>query len=286
MKKSSRIWLLSAAASLLFAVGHLGINLWERRLIAQRFEDRRETLEQSGGSYRWKYCDYTEGMPMRCMDIPRALKEDGMLFDDLVGYSYELRQIYFQLGRDISYYDSPDYSQEPVFTIPEGEWVLISNPHSGIRQLNGFRSAPTYQKGWRFVRPLVRRGKDCWEDTGRGALYLPLPVLQQLRRDILSCRNPDERIDGIVQFNRMYSQEEQQVIRSAQTDRYIQKLLANESDLFLTDWDLLHEGMYCSADLCELWDTRMNGYACILTGLGIIPLLQVIWNRFLHRGGL
>ena len=135
---------------------------------------------QFANNYQWS--DYQEHIPLSEMDIEqyRALFTSPV---NPVGY-----ETAFVTEQDLWYYEEINGTKTEAFCIPAGTEIDLGNYlhlSSDPTELGaGFASLPTYEKGWRWVRPFATAYEEGAQDS-EGWYYCNLSDLESLAHSLL-----------------------------------------------------------------------------------------------------
>ena len=128
------------------------------------------------------YDPYTEGVPMEEMDLARLeyVFDPGVVNHDAIDALEPITTL--PLPDSITYYTREDGRFVPAFTLEAGEEMLVfpsgkmtnSRDYAGY----GYKSFPTYWKGWRYARPFVPEAE--YDPDGTTYYYVKLRDLEKL----------------------------------------------------------------------------------------------------------
>ena len=121
---------------------------------------------EAGFTPSGKYTNYQERVPMEEMDLAQY----DFLWVRMVTAQYTPMD--FTLQRDLAYYDRP--GGEAAYTIPAGTQLWWDSFRDCVA------TYPTYDKGWRWARPMAPEGEDPPEEH----YYVPLASLQSAWKDL------------------------------------------------------------------------------------------------------
>lgn len=216
------------AAALLLCLGlRVGLSAWENRELEEGFAPSAE------------YTSYQEQVPMEEMDLAQY----DFLWVRMATAQYIPMD--FTLQRDLVYYDRP--GGEAAYTIPAGTQLWWDSFRDCVA------TYPTYEKGWRWARPMAPEGEDPPEEH----YYVPLASLQSAWRDLYATN------ETVEQRCRQAGLSPEEAARQI---------------LLQTDEEFYRRGVYLSPDLpVPLWDFGCTflGVAAALAAAGalLVPRL-------------
>ena len=164
MKKKPFVIPACVAVVLAVCLGlRVGLAAWENYAL-------REGFVPSG-----EHTSYQEQVPLEEMDLTQY----GFLWEVMATADY--KPMDFTVQRDIVYYEEPGGAA--AYTIPAGTRLWWDS------FIDCVSTYPTYERGWRWARPLAQEGELLPEDH----YYIPLESLQAAARDLFATNENVER---------------------------------------------------------------------------------------------
>lgn len=191
---------------------------------------------------------YGAGIPIEEIDF--SLYTDANIFDKKPGTG-SLKEDSITSAITLRYYAAPDESSEVVYEIPAGTKVVFSNKHMEIGY--GIYSFPTYEEGWRYVRPYtVENGSIVYEEDSISDQYY-----------YVKTADMREYVGYLIKLCGLKNAE-------SNARKY----------LFATDTALYNKGFYFSPDLYHdvMTPTSVTGFTWGAIFLGAEILFAIVWN--------
>ncbi|MGF7142209.1 hypothetical protein HNQ56_000619 [Anaerotaenia torta] len=181
----------------------------------------------------------------------------------LIIYMPGSKEVEFTLKHTLNYYSKPSILSKKILSIPAGSICYddykTSNTKKSIYEIYGFRSWPTYHKGWRLVIPFAT--KETLEEYKKNEIGIPYYIrtndLYQSFYDYISGENK------AAYYSRFVYSESMDVDKKAMYWDFYEK-----------DKMLYQKGYFLSPDFYQSFWNR--GYIVLISVMFVLSVLLML----------